>query len=120
MLKVIAVFFAITASLAGGCEKKEPNKQESKSCLEKLRAQLESQPARIPAASIWQYTYHDSIVYLVAAPCCDQFNPLYDEDCKIICHPDGGITGKGDRRCTDFHSKATNKKLVWTDPRSGK
>jgi hypothetical protein len=36
---------------------------------------------------------------------------------RLICQPDGGITGKGDGKCPDFDKNKTNEKLVWQDPR---
>lgn len=39
------------------------------------------------------------VFYLVNAPCCDHFNPLYDADGRRICAPTGGFGGVGDGRC---------------------
>jgi hypothetical protein len=38
---------------------------------------------------------------------------LYDDDCNLICSPDGGISGTEDNKCGDLFSKRTNDKLVW-------
>lgn len=38
-------------------------------------------------------------VYLVTAPCCDRFNPLYDREGRRICAPTGGFSGAGDGTC---------------------
>jgi hypothetical protein len=53
----------------------------------------------------------------VTAPCCDFFTDVYDENCNIIGHPDGGITAKGDMNMMDFNTLKTNEKLIWTDER---
>jgi hypothetical protein len=42
---------------------------------------------------------------------------LYDAKGKILCHPEGGITGKGDGKCANFDKRKTNEQLVWQDPR---
>jgi len=120
MIKLGIVVFAVISSLASTCNKEKSDGTESKSCLESLKAQLLEQPPQLPASAIWEYTYNGAIVYLVPAPCCDQFNPLYNLECEVICHPDGGITGKGDGKCNDFRRMATGKKLVWKDSRSVK
>ncbi|NCT82651.1 MAG: hypothetical protein GXC94_05875 [Comamonadaceae bacterium] len=39
------------------------------------------------------------VFYLVNAPCCDHFNPLYDAEGRRICAPTGGFGGAGDGRC---------------------
>lgn len=70
-----------------------------------------------PAASLYQYTYQSQTVYFVPAPCCDFFSILYDDSCRIIAHPDGGITGRGDGRATDFLKTRTDEIKIWEDPR---
>jgi len=40
--------------------------------------------------------------YKPAERCCDQMGEVRDTSGNIICHPDGGITGKGDGKCPDF------------------
>lgn len=37
--------------------------------------------------------------YLLTAPCCDQYNPLFDDQGRRICAPTGGFAGHGDGRC---------------------
>ncbi|MCE4557217.1 DUF6970 domain-containing protein [Roseateles cellulosilyticus] len=41
-------------------------------------------------------------VYLLQAPCCDQFNRLYDAEGRYICAPTGGFAGSGDGKCPDW------------------
>lgn len=66
-----------------------------------------------PAASVTRYTYNGQTVWMLPAPCCDQFNTVYDTSCKVVCAPSGGITGKGDGKCPDFFGKATDQVVVW-------
>ncbi|MBA4217113.1 MAG: hypothetical protein IIA03_09610 [Proteobacteria bacterium] len=40
--------------------------------------------------------------YLLTAPCCDHFNPLYDADGRYVCAPTGGFPGNGDGGCPDW------------------
>ncbi|MBL4658687.1 MAG: hypothetical protein JKX73_11845 [Flavobacteriales bacterium] len=115
MIKSAIIGFFIISSLAPTCTRV---KKSPKLCVESLKEQLLATPPQLPALSIWEYKYKGNTVYLVPAPCCDQFNPVYNLECEVICHPDGGITGKGDGKCTDFHSTASDKKLVWQDSRS--
>jgi hypothetical protein len=118
MIKFVVISFAVLTSLGSGCNKGGKEGSASKSCIDSLKEQILNLAPRIPAATIWQYTYNDSVVYLVPAPCCDQFNPLYNLECKVVCHPDGGITGKGDGKCNDFYRTANDKLLIWTDSRT--
>ncbi|WP_236668554.1 DUF6970 domain-containing protein [Hymenobacter rubidus] len=72
---------------------------------------------RNPITRILSYQYDGQTVYFETAPCCDQFSQLFDTKGRLICQPDGGITGRGDGKCPDFDKKKTNEKLVWQDPR---
>lgn len=47
------------------------------------------------------YSYRGRPAYLLNSPCCDQFNYLYDAEGRILCAPSGGLSGRGDGRCTE-------------------
>ncbi|WP_190277434.1 DUF6970 domain-containing protein [Adhaeribacter rhizoryzae] len=36
---------------------------------------------------------------------------------KIICHPNGGILGRGGGKCEDFFTTRQHEKLNWEDKR---
>jgi hypothetical protein len=80
-------------------------------------AELKAQPKANPAYEVWEYKYQGQKVYLVTADCCDQYTTVYDACLNVLCAPSGGFTGRGDVQCPDFNEKATDKKLVWRDPR---
>jgi hypothetical protein len=46
------------------------------------------------------------------------YSVLYDSSGNIICAPDGGFTGKGDGKCTDFFSGRAKELLIWKDART--
>lgn len=70
-----------------------------------------------PITRILRYRYDGRTVYYISAPCCDQYSNVYDTKGRLVCQPDGGITGKGDGKCADFDKNKTDEKLVWQDPR---
>ena len=72
---------------------------------------------RNPITRVLRYSYAGQTVYYQSAPCCDQYSQVFDTKGRLLCQPDGGITGKGDGKCPDFDKKKTNEKLVWQDPR---
>lgn len=72
------------------------------------KAQPHDQPQRVV-----EYQYKGKKVYYIVMPCCDFFNEVYDDKCKMIGSPDGGFTGKGDGRLPDFFTAATKEKLIW-------
>lgn len=87
------------------------------SCIQDKIQEIKNQPRWNPPASVEEYNYEGRRVFLFSSPCCDQYNELFDENCKYICAPTGGMTGKGDRKCEDFKDKAVFVKLVWKDER---
>lgn len=86
--------------------------------ITKLIQKYESEPVGSPPQSIWRYEYKGQIVYYVPAQCCDQFSSLFDKYGNLICAPDGGFSGRGDGRCSDFFTERKNEKLIWKDPRT--
>ncbi|MBP7370165.1 MAG: hypothetical protein KA902_01880 [Arenimonas sp.] len=80
-------------------------------------AQLQNGAPGNPALSIWQYRYKGQVVYYFPPQCCDIPSNLLDEHQNKICSPDGGMTGNGDGRCTDFYTTRTDEKLLWRDAR---
>jgi len=85
--------------------------------LEAKIAELKAQPKANPAYEVWEYKYQGQRVYLISAPCCDNYTTLYDACLNVLCAPSGGFTGRGDGLCPDFNEKATDKKLIWRDQR---
>ncbi|NOT51787.1 MAG: hypothetical protein HOP10_10990 [Chitinophagaceae bacterium] len=80
-----------------------------------VRALIGKEPMDAPV-QIDAYLYKEKKVYLFTAQCCDQYNMLYDDNCKAICAPSGGFTGSGDGKCKDFDSIAKHVKLIWREP----
>ena len=60
-----------------------------------------------------EYVYNGKKVYYVVAPCCDQFNELYDSNCNKMGNPDGGFTGNGDGKFRDFAERRTKERVIW-------
>ena len=85
--------------------------------LSQLIQKLEQDKPASPPAKIYRYTYNDKEVYFITGRCCDIPSKLYDMGGKLLCEPDGGITGKGDGRCSDFFEKRTDETLIWEDKR---
>ena len=76
-----------------------------------------AEPKQNPVVQITRYNYKGKVVYYETMGCCDQFSNLYDQKGKMLCHPDGGLTGRGDGQCADFDKNKTSEALVWRDPR---
>jgi hypothetical protein len=88
--------------------------------LADLIQRLSDAPVASPPASIVEYDYRGQTVYYVPPRCCDIESDLYDRHGVLLCHPDGGLTGRGDGRCSDFLDTRRNERLIWTDPRGSR
>ncbi|WP_233791972.1 DUF6970 domain-containing protein [Dyadobacter sp. CY343] len=86
-------------------------------CIMEIIKSIKKEGVRNPPAKVFKYTYEGKAVYYVPPYCCDATGDLWDDQCNLICHPDGGISGGGDGRCPDILSKLLNRELVWEDDR---
>ena len=97
---------------------KKEEKDEDDDWIKDLIAKEERQSVANPPASLTKCKYKNQIVYYLPPRCCDVFSVLYDEGGDVICTPDGGITGRGDRRCPDFFKERKDCEVIWKDSRS--
>lgn len=93
-------------------------KRNTPSCVDSLIQLFMKEDKQNPPRKIFSYTYQGKLVFYVTAPCCDFFTDLYNSECILLGHPDGGITGRGDGKFPDFEKTRTNEKLVWEDKRN--
>jgi Domain of unknown function (DUF6970) len=114
---VTTMLFAM--ALSGACNR-SPIAPDTASppWLTMLIARLEAEPVANPPALVARYDYAGQSVYFLPQRCCDQMSVLYQADGTTLCHPDGGITGLGDRRCPSFLSERRNEHIIWRDPRA--
>ena len=128
MKKILVVLLVCFVALSVTAQKKKNRKStkaavaqtktvKQPTCVQTLIAKFSKEEKQEPRRSIYSYTYKGKTVYYVTAPCCDFFTDVYDENCTLIGHPDGGITGKGDMNMLDFNTEKKNEKLIWTDKR---
>lgn len=117
MKKIIIIFSMLVLLFLPGCSQ-ATSADENPGWVQDLVASYEKEPVGNPPQSIWQYDYKGSIVYYVPPQCCDQFSKLYAQSGEVICAPDGGFTGQGDGKCSDFNQEKKNGKLIWKDPRT--
>ncbi len=115
-MKNILLVFAVSFLLSPSCNKNQTN-GETPLCIMQKVAQMQAEPKSNPPGEVNEYLYKGKRVFLFNAPCCDQYTMLYDASCNYICAPSGGITGRGDGKCTDFDSTAKFVKQIWKDPR---
>lgn len=111
LLAIVVVLFLL-ASCAQAAQTGNPT------WVDELIKKFERDPVGNPPLSIWKYEYNGQVVYFVPAHCCDITSVVYDAEGNFICAPDGGITGRGDGKCSDFFDQRTEEQLVWQDART--
>lgn len=117
IIQKVRLFLSIgIALLITSCDNEDPLKEIPK-CIENKIETIKDQNVWNPPAKAYSYQYNGETVYYFTPRCCDIMSTLYDENCKIICSPDGGITGNGDNMCLDFFTNRTDEKLIWEDNR---
>jgi hypothetical protein len=86
-------------------------------CIQEKITEISQQEVWNPPAKVYRYLFQEKNVYFIPQRCCDIPSQLFDENCELICLPDGGYTGKGNGACPDFFSARTDEKLIWKDKR---
>ena len=122
-LLILLVFPFLSASECGKKKEKEnvteqdlngaSNNDSIPVCVRRLIDSANKEIPPNPPLQVDEYLYNGKKVFLVTAPCCDFFNMVYDDSCKAVCAPSGGITGKGDGKCEDFATTAKFVKSIW-------
>ncbi|MCK4739384.1 MAG: hypothetical protein KAT46_05490 [Deltaproteobacteria bacterium] len=109
----LSVLLVLTGarSIANASDNKHPQ------WVYELIEKLGSSPVANPPAKVIQSIYNNSTVYLLPPRCCDIQSVLYSEEGEIICNPSGGLSGRGDGRCTDFIFKKDST-IIWEDLRT--
>lgn len=78
-------------------------------CVDSIITKAGKDQPPVKAEKVELYSWDGKQVYLITWQCCDFFNEVYDNNCKRICAPSGGITGRGEGNCPDF---VKNAKLI--------
>jgi Domain of unknown function (DUF6970) len=116
-VRILALCLFLTAA----CAERNPAAPDQRpEWLASLIHELETQPVANPPAYIARYEYEGETVYYLPARCCDIMSTVFQAGGAILCHPDGGFTGKGDGRCPTFLTERSNEQIVWRDPRAAK
>ena len=108
--------FILFLSIAFSCAKDNTQDLGLPNCIRAKIEIIKSLPVENPPREVWKWMVDGNTYFYFSAVCCDQFSELYDSNCNLICHPDGGLTGVGDGNCPTFIGPII-KTLVWKDPR---
>ena len=86
-------------------------------CIQQKIDSIKGSAKRIPPAEVHVWNYGGRNVYLLNAPCCNEFVKVVDENCQYICSPSGGPLQYGDSLCTSFYQDARYVGIVYRDDR---
>ncbi len=99
--RVLSILLIVVA--LSGCDNNDTSLPD---CVKEMQISSD------PPIEIWEWRYPNKTYYYLVSPCCDQYNPLFSEDCEFVCAPDGGLSGTGDGTCPDLSGEVT-KRLLW-------
>lgn len=85
--------------------------------LQELARQIQDGPVSNPPDQFLRHRIEGRSYYYRPARCCDFYSELYDAAGRLVCHPDGGLTGRGDGRCPGLMERAGPGELLWRDKR---
>ncbi len=108
---------AVIALLLAAASCKKEKASEVSACMQSVIDSAMSKPVGSDFVQISTYKYQGATVYLLVPGCCDRYIQVWDENCKYLFAPSGGITGHGDGTHPDFYTTASFQNLVWKDPR---
>lgn len=117
MKKLLLISCVGFFSCSSAQKQQQTSATDTTSCVQELIKKFAAEEKTNPPRSIYQYTYNNDVVYYVPAKCCDFYSDLYNKNCNIIAHPDGGFSGRGDGKVKDFFEKRKDEKLIWKDER---
>ncbi|MDX2280854.1 MAG: hypothetical protein NW218_14805 [Saprospiraceae bacterium] len=116
MKNLVKIAICTVFSVLAACKHENDLDNKVPNCITDKVEALKELPPQNPRAEVWQWDVDGKIYYYITSDCCDQFNYLYDNQCNVVCAPDGGITGGGDGTCPKFTGKIDST-LIWKDPR---
>lgn len=111
-MKRILILSAAVIIASSFFQKKKP-KNAVPGCIQQKIEVFKKKEKHEQPQNIIEYVYKGKKVYYITMPCCDFFNELYDANCNLLGHPDGGITGQGDGKLPDFNEKKSKEKIIW-------
>jgi hypothetical protein len=105
-------------SSAKGIDPQEQMKEDSiPACIRtKINSYKKAEAGDKPQRVV-EYQYKGKKVYYIVMHCCDFYNEVYDDQCKLLGAPDGGFTGRGDGKLPGFFAEASKQKLIWGNPK---
>ena len=91
-------------------------------CIQDKLNEIISEPVWNPPAKLYRYQSLDDsathFYYYFPQHCCDIMSDLYDDQCELLCHPNGGFAGFGWGTCPDdFDRWDANAEVIWEDQR---
>ena len=106
-------FLLIIIAICSSFQKKKTKQPALPSCIKQKIEAFKKLTKQEQPQNVIQYEYKGKKVYYVTVHCCDFFNEVYDSNCKLLGHPDGGFTGRGDGTLPDFNTEKKKEKIIW-------
>jgi hypothetical protein len=112
---VVLLFCAVSACSLNAANQAQPS---TPAWLQTIISDNTQKPLKNAVHEIWKISHQGNPAYFMISPCCDQFNPLYEQTGRVLCHPSGGMTGRGDGRCPMPADAKSTPQLIWSHPQA--
>ena len=89
-------------------------------CIYTMIDEIKKEAVSTPPKEIYAISFEAKRYFYLPThkQCCDMFSELYDEDCNLVCAPEGGVAGGGDGKCPEgLDIESLDKTLVFKDDR---
>jgi len=85
-------------------------------CISERIEEIKNEKIRNPPTIVTEYKLNGKRYYLIPSGCCDQYDYIIDENCKIVCSKGVGIDGKFKNTCAN-ELKYASSNVIWRDLR---
>jgi hypothetical protein len=103
----------VIALCAASCEGESQTSVDVPSWLQAEIARLDAEAAPNVPVVVTRSQYRGETVFYASPSLPDGLGVLFDAEGNVLCHPDGGLDGRGDGKCTDFFAARVNETVLW-------
>jgi hypothetical protein len=103
----------VIALLAAGCEGGSKPTVDVPSWLQAEISRLGTEAAPNVPVVVTRSQYRGETVFYASPSVPDGLGVLFSAEGDVLCHPDGGLDGRGDGKCADFFAARANDTVLW-------
>ena len=103
----------VIALFAVGCDGESQIDVDAPNWLRAEIRRLSSEADPNVPVVVTRSQYRGETVYYTSPGVPDGLGVLFDAEGNVLCHPDGGLDGRGNGMCADFFAARVNDTILW-------